>query len=184
MIPDTNFPDIRNRTVIHSADSGSCMIIPREDDKVRLYVQLLDQDVVCPSTGRIDKARMNPERIIEVGISHEAFVSIDAMAVIKAAKKILHPFEIRPLTDIEWWTTYISTWPDFHSSTVQYVPCPVSQRVASTYSVGERVFIAGDACHTHSPKAGSCRTQGAPRNHSYTLRTGNEREHGRYAQSR
>ena len=30
----------------------------------------------------------------------------------------------------------------------------VGQRVASSYSVKDRVFIAGDACHTHSPKAG------------------------------
>lgn len=30
----------------------------------------------------------------------------------------------------------------------------VGQRVASQFSVHERVFIAGDACHTHSPKAG------------------------------
>ena len=30
----------------------------------------------------------------------------------------------------------------------------VGQRVASKFSVHERVFIAGDACHTHSPKAG------------------------------
>ncbi|KIM53930.1 hypothetical protein SCLCIDRAFT_1222455 [Scleroderma citrinum Foug A] len=118
MVPDTNFPDIRNRTAIHSTN-GSCMIIPREDDKIRLYVQLLDHDVVDPGTGRVDKTRMNPERVIE------------------AAKKILHPFYIRPLTDVEWWTTYI-----------------ISQRVASTYSVGDRIFIAGDACHTHSPKAG------------------------------
>jgi phenol 2-monooxygenase len=26
--------------------------------------------------------------------------------------------------------------------------------VASRFSVDERIFIAGDACHTHSPKAG------------------------------
>jgi phenol 2-monooxygenase len=26
--------------------------------------------------------------------------------------------------------------------------------VASSFSVHERIFIAGDACHTHSPKAG------------------------------
>ena len=31
---------------------------------------------------------------------------------------------------------------------------PVGQRIASSYSVKDRVFIAGDACHTHSPKAG------------------------------
>lgn len=30
----------------------------------------------------------------------------------------------------------------------------VGQRVASKFSVNERVFIVGDACHTHSPKAG------------------------------
>jgi 2-polyprenyl-6-methoxyphenol hydroxylase-like FAD-dependent oxidoreductase len=30
----------------------------------------------------------------------------------------------------------------------------VGQRVASRFSVQERVFIVGDACHTHSPKAG------------------------------
>ena len=30
----------------------------------------------------------------------------------------------------------------------------VGQRVASAYSKNDRVFIAGDACHTHSPKAG------------------------------
>jgi len=30
----------------------------------------------------------------------------------------------------------------------------VGQRVASKFSVKDRVFIAGDACHTHSPKAG------------------------------
>lgn len=30
----------------------------------------------------------------------------------------------------------------------------VGQRVASSFSLKERVFIAGDACHTHSPKAG------------------------------
>ncbi|KIM53915.1 hypothetical protein SCLCIDRAFT_137843 [Scleroderma citrinum Foug A] len=114
---DTDFPDIRNATIVHSM-SGSCFVIPRENDKVRLYVQLLDQGVV-DRTGRVDNTHMSPERILEI------------------AKKIFHPFYIRPLTDVEWWTIYI-----------------IGQRVASTYSVGDRVFIAGDACHTHSPKAG------------------------------
>jgi len=39
--------------------------------------------------------------------------------------------------EIKWWTIYI-----------------IGQRVASSYSVKDRIFIAGDACHTHSPKAG------------------------------
>ncbi|KAF9233477.1 FAD binding domain-containing protein [Melanogaster broomeanus] len=118
MIPDTNFPDIRNRTAIHS-ENGSCMIIPREGDKVRLYIQLSDRDVIDPLTGRVDKNRMTAEKLLEV------------------AKKTLHPFWIRNAQEVEWWTIYI-----------------IGQRVASSYSVKERVFIAGDACHTHSPKAG------------------------------
>jgi len=34
-IPETDFPDIRNRTAIHS-DNGSCMVIPREGDTVSI----------------------------------------------------------------------------------------------------------------------------------------------------
>ena len=30
----------------------------------------------------------------------------------------------------------------------------VGQRIASSYSMKDRIFIAGDACHTHSPQAG------------------------------
>ncbi|KIK75908.1 hypothetical protein PAXRUDRAFT_783815 [Paxillus rubicundulus Ve08.2h10] len=118
MIPDTNFPDIRNKTAIHSTN-GSCMIIPREGDTVRFYIQLSDRDVVDPASGRVDKSRMSPEKLLEV------------------AKKTFHPFELRNHQEIEWWTVYT-----------------IGQRVASTYSSKERVFIAGDACHTHSPKAG------------------------------
>ena len=65
-IPETNFPDIRNRCVIHS-ESGSCMVIPREGDKVRLYIQLSDKQVVDPATGRVDKARVSPELLLQVG---------------------------------------------------------------------------------------------------------------------
>ncbi|KAI6044134.1 FAD binding domain-containing protein [Pisolithus marmoratus] len=117
MIPDTNFPDIRTRTAIHSV-SGSLMTIPREDEKVRLYVQLSEDDVVDPATGRVNKSRSSPEKILEV------------------ANKALNPFYISPLSDIEWWTLYM-----------------IGQRVASRFSVEDRVFITGDACHTHSPKA-------------------------------
>ncbi|KAI6033585.1 hypothetical protein PISMIDRAFT_198051 [Pisolithus microcarpus 441] len=118
MVPDTDFPDIRHRAAIHSTN-GSLMIIPRESEKVRLYVQLSGEDFVDPGTGRVSKSKSSPEKILEV------------------ARKTLHPFHISPLSDIEWWTIYM-----------------IGQRVASKFSVEDRVFIAGDACHTHSPKAG------------------------------
>ncbi|KIO07031.1 hypothetical protein M404DRAFT_137441 [Pisolithus tinctorius Marx 270] len=117
IVPDTNFPDIRNKAAIHS-ENGACLIIPREDDKVRLYVQL-SEDVVDPSTRRVDKSQMSPEKLIEV------------------ARKSLHPYYLSLSSEIEWWSIYI-----------------IGQRVASKYSDKDRVFIVGDACHTHSPKAG------------------------------
>ncbi|KAI0073054.1 hypothetical protein K474DRAFT_1604014 [Panus rudis PR-1116 ss-1] len=118
-IPDTDFPDIRNRCAIHS-DNGSCMVIPRENDIVRLYIQLSDKDVVInKETGRVDKTNIGPEQLLQV------------------ARNSMKPYKIEQVGEVEWWTIYL-----------------IGQRVASKFSVHERVFIAGDACHTHSPKAG------------------------------
>ncbi|KDR69199.1 hypothetical protein GALMADRAFT_77605 [Galerina marginata CBS 339.88] len=118
LTPDTDFPDIRNRCVIHS-NEGSCMVIPREDDKVRLYIQLGDKRTNVTSNGRIDKEKLHPHNLLET------------------ARKILQPYYIQTPEKFDWWTIYI-----------------VGQRVASRFSVKDRVFIVGDACHTHSPKAG------------------------------
>jgi phenol 2-monooxygenase (NADPH) len=72
-IPDTDFPDIRCKTIVHSTN-GSCMVIPREGDMVRLYVQLSDNQVIDSKTGRVDKDRMGPTDIFEAqflsSISH------------------------------------------------------------------------------------------------------------------
>ncbi|KAN0088244.1 FAD binding domain containing protein [Tylopilus felleus] len=118
MVPETNFPDIRNVVLIES-DHGSSMIIPREGDVVRFYTQLLDADVVCPLTKRVDKNRVTPQKLVS------------------ALRKILAPFELAEPKEIQWWTVYL-----------------IGQRIASSYSMKDRVFIAGDACHTHSPQAG------------------------------
>ncbi|KAJ3745717.1 FAD binding domain-containing protein [Lentinula detonsa] len=122
LVPSTNFPDVRNKCAIHS-NNGSCMIIPREDDKIRLYIQLdesgLGKDFIDDASGRVDKSRAGPEMILDV------------------ARKTLYPFSIETPQSFDWWTIYI-----------------IGQRVAERYSVHDRVFIAGDACHTHSPKAG------------------------------
>ncbi|GJJ11380.1 hypothetical protein Clacol_005612 [Clathrus columnatus] len=115
-VPDTDFPDIRNKSVIHS-NNGSCMVIPREGDKVRLYIQLNEADAI--TNGRVDKNKMTAEKLLEV------------------AKKSFQPYTLEFPDEIDWWTIYI-----------------IGQRVASAYHRHLRVFIAGDACHTHSPKAG------------------------------
>ena len=89
MVPNTDFPDIRCKCAVHS-NNGSCMIIPREGDLVRLYIQLADRDVVDPATGRVDKNRFGPERLLEV------------------ARKSFAPFEIAASGPVDWWTLYIS----------------------------------------------------------------------------
>ncbi|KDQ19599.1 hypothetical protein BOTBODRAFT_28168 [Botryobasidium botryosum FD-172 SS1] len=115
-IPETDFPDIRNRCAIHSTN-GSCMVIPREGDTVRLYVQMSEVEV--GQEKRLDKSTMGPEKVMDV------------------ARASLHPYTISFPNEIQWWTVYI-----------------IGQRVASRFSVKNRAFIVGDACHTHSPKAG------------------------------
>ncbi|KAG1737215.1 FAD binding domain-containing protein [Suillus lakei] len=118
MVPDTDFPDVRNKSLVHS-NHGSVLLVPREADRIRVYMQLEDKDIIDPATGRVDKERMGPEEMLEV------------------ARRSLHPYKLVPTTGILWWTLYI-----------------IGQRVASKFSIKNRVLIAGDACHTHSPKAG------------------------------
>lgn len=118
MVSDTDIPDMRSVCIIHS-DNGSCIIIPREGDALRLYVQLSDADVMGPSTGRGDPTKIGPTEILEV------------------ARKSLHPYKIATPKEFGWSTVYI-----------------IGQRVAAQYSTNNRVFIVGDACHTHSPQAG------------------------------
>lgn len=128
-VPITDFPDIRARCAIHSADSGSIMIIPREDGLVRLYIQLKETprdpdstesstDAKAAQKGRIDRSKITPELILE------------------NARKIFHPYKL-DMIDIKWYTAY-----------------QIGQRVSPEFQKHNRVFIAGDACHTHSPKAG------------------------------
>ncbi|KAF8824194.1 hypothetical protein HHX47_DHR8000142 [Lentinula edodes] len=88
LVPDTDFPDIRNKCPIHS-NNGSCMIIPREDDKIRLYIQLDGKDVIDAS-GRVDKSKAGPEMILDV------------------ARKTLHPFTIKTQKSYDWWTIYVT----------------------------------------------------------------------------
>lgn len=73
MTPDTDFPDIRNRCAIHS-NYGSCMIIPREDDKVRLYVQLEDRNAVDSESGRVDKGKIGPHELLDASV--QSFCSV------------------------------------------------------------------------------------------------------------
>jgi phenol 2-monooxygenase len=54
----------------------------------------------------------------------------------RAAAHILSPFKL-DIESTSWWSAY-----------------SIGQRLADNFSKDNRVFLTGDACHTHSPKAG------------------------------
>ncbi|OQD80707.1 hypothetical protein PENANT_c033G02357 [Penicillium antarcticum] len=56
--------------------------------------------------------------------------------ILRSAQQILHPYKL-DYSYCDWWTAY-----------------QIGQRVGNCFSLKERVFLAGDAVHTHSPKAG------------------------------
>src|SRR5690606_11659236 len=120
----TDFPDIRLKSAIHSAQEGNILIIPREGGYlVRLYIEL-------------DKLAED-ERVASKNITQDKLIA--------AAQRILHPY-VLDVKEVAWWPVY-----------------EIGQRLTDRFddlpddapaSRMPRVFIAGDACHTHSPKAG------------------------------
>lgn len=85
IIPKTDFPDIRMRCAIHSAENGSLMVIPRENKLVRLYIQL--KEVTPDASGRADRSKISPD------------------VIFKAAQKIIHPYKL-DYEYCDWWTAY------------------------------------------------------------------------------
>ncbi len=120
----TDFPDIRVKCAINSAERGNLLIIPREGGYlVRFYVGLGEVGDTKMHASR----RVSPERLAEI------------------ANRIMHPYKLE-VKDVGWWSVY-----------------EIGQRLCDKFDdvpVEEmdtrlpRVFIAGDACHTHSAKAG------------------------------
>ncbi len=120
----TDFPDVRMKCVIQSADGGSSLIIPREGGYLfRMYVELDELD----ANERVASRNITVDKLIE------------------AAQRILHPHTL-DVKEVAWWSVY-----------------EIGHRITDKFDdvaeedIGRknpRIFIAGDACHTHSPKAG------------------------------
>ena len=124
VLSSTTFPDIRLKCTIQSAAHGSIVLIPREGGYLSRFYVELD---AARDRGRFEGKSVTPEEVTAV------------------ANKILHPYTLH-VRDVGWWSVY-----------------EIGQRICDkfddvpTEEMGERlprVFIAGDACHTHSAKAG------------------------------
>jgi phenol 2-monooxygenase len=77
------------------------------------------------------------ERVADRGLSEQD--------IIAKAQRILHPHTLN-VKEVVWWSIYEIG----HRLTDRFDDVPEDQ--ISTRA--PRVFVAGDACHTHSPKAG------------------------------
>lgn len=120
----TDFPDIRFKSLVQSAGEGSILIIPREGGYLVRIYVELD--------------KLNPDERVA-----NRKLTVDDL--IAAAGRILHPYTL-DVKEVAWWSVY-----------------EIGQRICDRFDdvpeaeAGDRpprVFIAGDACHTHSPKAG------------------------------
>ncbi len=120
----TDFPDIRHKAAIQSNNGGNLLLIPREGG----YLVRLYVE--------LDKLGEN-ERVAQRKITVDQ--------IIAAAQRIFFPYTL-DVKEVPWWSVY-----------------EIGQRICDKYddvpaqevdSRLPRVFIAGDACHTHSPKAG------------------------------
>lgn len=121
---DTDFPDIRFKSLIRSADQGTILVIPREGGYlVRLYIEM-------------DKLAVD-ERVADRKILVDDLIA--------AAGRILRPYRFE-VKEVAWWSVY----------EIGQRLCDKFDDVAAGNEAVQtpRVFIAGDACHTHSPKAG------------------------------
>lgn len=120
----TDFPDIRIKCAIQSHTGGSILLIPREGGY--LFRMYVDLGVV-------------PED------DSGAVRSTTIEQIIARANEIVHPYTL-DVKEVAWHSVYEVG----HRLTDRFDDVPAAL-------AGERiprVFIAGDACHTHSAKAG------------------------------
>jgi phenol 2-monooxygenase len=120
----TDFPDIRLKSLIQSHGEGNIVLIPREGGYLVRVYVELDK---LKADERVASRNITVDRLIA------------------AAQRIFRPYTFH-VKEVAWWSVY-----------------EIGQRLcdkfddvpqAETATRLPRVFIAGDACHTHSPKAG------------------------------
>ncbi len=120
----TDFPDIRLKATVHSAREGNLLVIPREG-------------------GYMVRLYIEMDKLAEDERVASKNITVDHL--IAAAQRILHPYTL-DVKEVAWWSVY-----------------EIGQRICAkfdnlpddvTSGPAPSVFIAGDACHTHSPKAG------------------------------
>jgi phenol 2-monooxygenase len=124
ILPITDFPDIRLKAAIQSGNGGNIVLIPREGGS--LVRLYVDLGSVSQDAG--GQIRQTP-----------------AEEILAAANEVLAPYTVEAAT-IVWFSVYEVG----QRLTDKFDDVPENE----TATRDPRVFIVGDACHTHSAKAG------------------------------
>lgn len=124
ILANTDFPDVRQKCLIQSAHEGNILILPREGGY--LFRMYVELDKLNPD-----------ERVTSRNFSKDDMIA--------AANRIMQPYII-DVKEVVWWSIYEIG----HRMTDRFDDVPEGDESARN----PRVFTAGDACHTHSPKAG------------------------------
>jgi phenol 2-monooxygenase (NADPH) len=134
-VADTDFPDVRKRSAIHS-DAGSVMVIPRERISTgqyltRLYVQIKEEVAPDPEvTGSLQGT--DTQSGAKSGKDRRAAITLEY--IFEQAQRVFAPYRIlvKTGTEVDWWAAY-----------------QIGQRMTQSFSKKgtdgvERVFIVGD----------------------------------------
>jgi len=124
ILANTDFPDVRQKCLIASEKEGNLLILPREGGY--LFRMYVE----------LDKLREG-ERVAERKINQSDMIT--------AANRIMAPYTV-DVKEVVWWSIYEIG----HRLTDKFDDVPTGESATRM----PRVFTAGDACHTHSPKAG------------------------------
>ncbi|RUP46869.1 hypothetical protein BC936DRAFT_146433, partial [Jimgerdemannia flammicorona] len=138
---ETNIGDPKVR--FFNNEHGGTLFLPRAHGITRVYVQMSKE--------------IN---------SREERASVKLDAILEQAEKNFQPFTFKA-KEVTWWTSYVSEWMKYlpyisvqlFRAIVSYeiafdYKLPVGQHVADRFSYLDCVFLAGDACHSHSPTGG------------------------------
>lgn len=124
VLANTDFPDFRLKAAIQSENGSNILLIPREGGNL---VRLY-----------VDLGDVDPE-------NREKGRDMTVEQVLDVAKHVLLPYTI-DVKDVAWFSIYEVG----HRVTDGFDELNDADRAVRT----PHVFIAGDACHTHSAKAG------------------------------
>ena len=130
MVLESDFPDVRRRSMIRSR-YGAIMIIPNAGGGNRVYTQLSPKELADLAAMDESQSMKPGKRLIATDSRDLALFNILQTRL----KENLKPYT-GDIKKILWISQY-----------------RVRQGVIADFSDHNRVFVVGDACHVHSPKA-------------------------------